>query len=85
MATRKEKKQLWAPLRVMQEAHWMRACLQHPNGNIWSFEPAWFHQRPREFTQEFVKSYYGKSIIDFSPHSGPWAMAALAQRLTYAG
>ena len=49
------------------------------------FEPAWFHQRPREITQEFVKSYCGKAILDFSPHSGPWAMVALAQRLPYAG
>ena len=48
-------------------------------------EPVWFHQRPREFAQEFVKGYFVKSIIDFSPHSGPWAMAALARRLTYAG
>ena len=48
-------------------------------------EPVWFHQRPREFANEFVRGYFAKSIIDFSPHSGPWAMAALAQRLTYAG
>ena len=48
-------------------------------------EPVFFHQRPREFVQELVKGYFIKSIIDFSPHSGPWAMAALAQRLTYTG
>ena len=48
-------------------------------------EPVWFHQRPREFAQEFVKGYFVKNIIDFSPHSGPWAMAALALRLLYVG
>ena len=48
-------------------------------------EPVWFHQRPREFAEEIVKSYFVRAIIDFSPHSGPFAMAALAQRLPYVG
>ena len=48
-------------------------------------EPVWFNQRPREFCKEFVKGYYGKSILDFSPNSGPWALAALAARLHYTG
>ena len=48
-------------------------------------EPVWFHQRPRELAEEIVKGYYARSIIDFSPHSGPFAMAALAQRLPYVG
>ena len=48
-------------------------------------EPVWFHQRPRELAEEIVKGLYVRSIIDFSPHSGPFAMAALAQGLPYVG
>ena len=48
-------------------------------------EPVWFNQRPREFAKETVKGLCGKAILDFSPHSGPWAMAALAARVVYTG
>ena len=48
-------------------------------------EPVWFNQRSLEFALETVKGLFGRSIIDFSPHSGPFAMAALALRLPYCG
>ena len=48
-------------------------------------EPVWFHQRPQEFAKESLKGLCGKAILDFSPHSGPWAMAALAARVVYTG
>ena len=49
------------------------------------FEPVWFHQRPREFVLEIARCIFGRSILDFHPHSGAWAWAALALRLPYAG
>ena len=48
-------------------------------------EPVWFNQRPREFAKESLKGLCGKAILDFAPHSGPWAMAALAARIVYTG
>ena len=48
-------------------------------------EPVWFHQRSQELAEEIGKGYYARSIIDFSPGSGHFAMAALAQGLPYVG
>ena len=48
------------------------------------YVPVWLQQRPGELAEEIVKGYL-RSIIDFSLHSGRFAMAALAQRLTYLG
>ena len=49
------------------------------------FEPVWFHQRPREFSLEMARGIFVRSIVDFHPHSGAWAWAALALRLPYVG
>lgn len=48
-------------------------------------EPVWFHQKPYNLCDEIVYSYFGRSLIDFSPSGGNFAMIAMRRRLPYVG
>ena len=50
-----------------------------------STEPAWFHAKPYTLCDELAQSYCCTAIIDFTPHSGPWAKVAIRRRLPYVG
>ena len=46
-----------------------------------STEPAWFHARPYLLCDDLAQSYCCTAIIDFTPHSGPWAKVAIRRRV----
>lgn len=48
-------------------------------------EPTWFHSKPWFLCDELSHSYNANSFIDFTPHSGPWAMVAVRRRIPYVG
>ena len=48
-------------------------------------EPVWFHQKPYALCEEFAHSYFAKSIVDFSPAGGQFALVAMRKRIPYVG
>ena len=48
-------------------------------------EPVWFHAKPYKLADELVFSYLGKSVVDFAPSNGMFAMVAMRRRLPYVG
>ena len=84
-ATRKEKKAIMGRFRCDPGGPVDAGLAATSKWKNREFEPVWFHQRPREFSLEMTRGIFGRSILDFHPHSGAWAWAALAQRLPYVG
>ncbi len=48
-------------------------------------EPTFFHAKPCTLCDELAHSYFARSIVDFTPASGNWALVALRRRLPYCG
>ena len=48
-------------------------------------EPVWFYEKPYKLCESLCHAYYAKTIVDFSPANGQFAMVAMRKRLPYVG
>lgn len=48
-------------------------------------EPVFFHQKPYTVCFDLASGFFARSVVDFTAHSGPWALVCLRKRIPYVG
>ena len=47
--------------------------------------PVFFHQKPYTVCFDLASGFFARSVVDFTAHSGPWALVCLRKRIPYVG